>query len=344
LAKNPHPIFIVLLIRYCSAKRGQRYTQVTLRAVCALGEIYTSDYVTGLRNAIYDHLHIEKPATALLLLADSHVMVVSADSLTVESYVRDHSAVFPSVQVQHLKVYGSDCTYSANLRMALERICGMSFGRIHPDEKYKDIPSIQAIVTGGLAVERSGRPQFYKEHAFWLLLSVPPSPAVQRVIANMAGTELQPEWTGMTFDQILDALRVHDRPTLQSSQPSITAFRPSNHLLSLEELAKLQRGQLTLQDLLHPSPSPLLLQSAAHAAGAADSAQDGEPVTSLSPDELDQALAASEATTARLRAAREFLNSKPKTDGPSSSQIAPSFFSNSTPAVGASASIPPTNK
>jgi hypothetical protein len=271
-------------------------------------------------------------------------MVVSADSPTVESYVRDHYAVFPSAQVQQLKVYGSDCTYSANLRAALERICGMSFGRIHPDERYRDIPTVQSIVTGGLAVERLGRPQFYKEHAFWLLLSVPPSPAVQRVIANMAGTELQPEWTGMTFDEILDALRVHDRPTLQSSQPSISVSRPPSHLLSLDELAKLQRGQLTLQDLLHPSPSPLLLQPAAHAADAAASAPDGELAASLTPEQLDQALAASEATTARLRAAKEFMDSKPKSDGASSSLIASSHLPNSTPAAGAAASIPPTTK
>jgi hypothetical protein len=339
MAKNPHPVFIVLLIRQCSAKPGQRYTQVTLRAVCALSAKYTMAYVTGLRDNYLEHLHLEQPATVQLILVDSHVMAISSDSPTVESYVRDHFVVFPTIQIQHLKVYGTDCTYSANLRAALERICGLRFGRIHPEAHYQDIPVVQAIVSGSLALDRSNRPQFYKEQAFWLRLSVPPSPGVQSVLANMAGTDIAPEWSGLPFDQILDSLRTHDRPMLSNSQLLVSrVLRPSAHMLTEEELAKLQRGQLSLQDILHPNGAPLLLQVGAHADQAVNSRPDNDPET-LTSEALDKALADSEATMARLRAAKRILDSKSNAGVSSSLQMSmPPSSSNVTPAAGAAAS------
>jgi uncharacterized coiled-coil protein SlyX len=273
-AANPHPISVAVLMRNCSAKKGQRYTQVILRVVCARTEKYLDDYVSRLRDSLLTHLHLEEPAIVQLVLADSHLMALAAESSTAESYVRDHYKVFPQAQVQHLKVHGSDCTYSANLRAALQRTCGLTFGDAHHDETHRNVPVIHAIVSGGLAADKADRPQFYKEHSFWLRLSVPPCSDLQLYIALMAGSRVSPEWTGLPFEQIVEALRAHDRLMPSYSQSDalqrLIPF-PARQVLSIEDLAKLQNGELTLQQILSiVDGTPLIASSTSAAAEPED--------------------------------------------------------------------------
>ena len=116
-------------------------------------------------------------------------------------------------------------------------------------------------------------------------------------------------------------------------------------MLTAEELAKLQRGQLTLHDILHPSGAPLLLQAEAHAEQTMNAMLDSNS-DALTPEALDKALADSEATTARLRVAKQILlDSKPKAGAsPSSQMTTPPPLSTPPPAAGIAASSTSSTK
>ena len=315
MAANPHPISVAVLMRNCSAKKGQRYTQVILRVVCARTEKYLDEYVSRLRDSLLTHLHLAEPASVQLVLADSHLMALAAESSTAESYVRDHYKVFPQAQVQHLKVHGSDCTYSANLRAALQRTCGLTFGEAHQEETHRNVPVIHAIVSGGLAVDKADRPQFYKEHSFWLRLSVPPCLDLQLYIAHMAGSRVSPEWTGLPFEQILEALRAHDHPMPSYSQPDASQHLipfPARQVLSIEDLARLQSGELTLQQILSIVDGTPLIASATSAAAEPENLATEDDVTRLIADhqeQMDRLLQVRDAMASAARARSAASNS-----------------------------------
>ena len=153
-------------------------------------------------------------------------------------------------------MHRSDCSSPVNLQAHLYDRCKLRFDTFHSNPA---VPVIQAIVLGGIHLSSTDPPRFYKDMSFYLKMSVPPSAPLQEAISRACFniTGLLPEFGGLTFAQMREALRALDRPIILTAAappgPQLLLDMPS---LSEEDVARLQQGT-PLQDLLAQAAQPV---------------------------------------------------------------------------------------